>query len=229
MKRSLSALLLFLACFPASGQLLSPFERSMIRAGYPYFSTISWAFDTAWPQAQVRSILAAQIEKESRWKPNAELCVPRPSCSREHGIGLGQFTITPAFNVFVEVSAMHPLLKGWKPSEYRDPKKQILAMVVKNRMHYLQCEKIMAGREEVAACMASSYNGGHGGVLADRRLCQNTKGCDGSRWFGHVETTSLKAKTPLQGYGQSFFQINRQYATGVVRTWSPKYTPYVGN
>lgn len=229
MKRLLFALLLLLVSLPAAAQVLSDFDRRMIRAGSPHFTTITWAFDTAWPDAPMRSIVAAQIEKESRWNPNAELCVPRPTCSREHGIGLGQFTITARFNAFTEAAQAHPLLRGWKPAEYKDPKKQILAIVVKDKGHHRQCSPAFVGVTEIAACIASSYNGGFGGVMADRRVCQNTRGCDASRWFGHVENTSLKAKVPLQGYGQSFYQINRGYARGVVFQWSPKYVPHLGS
>lgn len=223
-------LAVILACFlPGVSLALSQFDQRMLREATPHFATITWAHEVAWPDAPMRSFVAAQAEKESRWNPKAELCVPKPSCSRERGIGLGQFTITQRFNAFQEVSRLHPLLHGWQPKDYADPKKQILAMVVKNKLHHRQCTPLLKGMDEVMACVASSYNGGHGGFLADRRLCGNTKGCNPSLWFGHVEQTSLKAKVPLTGYGQSFFQINRAYARGLVKEYRHKYVPYLGS
>lgn len=223
-------LVLILACLLCPlAQALSAFDQRMIQAGTPYFPLITSAYATVWPDAPMRSATAAMIEKESRWNPYAELCVPKPTCSRERGIGLGQFTITQKFNVFQEVARLHPRLTGWHPSQYTDPEMQIVGIVAKTKMHHRQCTPLMKGSTEVMACVASSYNGGHGGVLADRRLCGNTKGCEPALWFGHVEHTSMKAKVPLTGYGQSFFQINRAYARGVIFEWRPKYIVHLGN
>lgn len=225
--RTIWAICLLLLCTVAMA--VTPHEQRMIDKGKPLFPLVNWAFETAWPDAPMRSFVAAQAEKESLWNPQAVLCVPKPSCSREKGMGLGQFTITKKFNAFREVSLMHPLLRDWSPEEYTDPRKQALAMVVKNRSHYLQCTKLMRGVTHVMACVASSYNGGYGGFVADRRLCGNTIGCDPELWFGHVAETSLKAKKPLEGYGQSFYQINRGYAKVLVFDYRLKYVPYLGN
>lgn len=205
------------------------FDQRMLYAATPYLPLLSSAYEDAWPDSPMRSAAAAQAEKESRWNPRAELCVPKPTCSRERGIGLGQFTITPRFNVFVELSSRHPKLRGWKPEEYMDPAKQLLALVVKDRGHHRQCSPLFKAVDEVMACVASAYNGGFGGVLADRRLCSNTKGCDPTRWFAHVAEYSTKAKAPMAGYGQSFYQINRSYAHGVVKEWRHKYVPALGS
>ena len=206
-----------------------PHSAKMVERGKAYYPTITWAHDTAWPDSPMRSFTAAQIEKESLWNPDAELCVPKPTCSRERGLGLAQFTITPRFNAFTEVAELHPLLRGWRPEEYKDPKKQILAAVVKDRMHFRQCRPLMMGVEHQMACVASSYNGGHGGFLADRKLCSNTAGCNPQLWFGHVAETSTKAKAPLPGYGQSFFMINRGYSQALVHDYRSKYVEYLGN
>lgn len=225
--RSLAALGLVL-CAEAQAQAQA-FEQRMLEASRQYMPTIRSAFDTVWPDAPMRSVVAAQIEKESRWNPRAELCVPRPSCSRERGIGLGQFTITMKFNAFAEMRAAHPFLADWTPDKYFDPTKQIFAIVVKDRGHYRQCSKLFGEPREIMACVTSSYNGGFGGVMADHRLCTATRGCNPKVWFGHVSETSLKAKKPLEGYGQSFYQINRDYARGTVLDWNRKYTPHLGN
>lgn len=223
-------ILVYLTCLlPALSWALTPFEERMIQAGTPYFGLITWAHDTAWPTSPMRSFTAAQIQKESLWNPHAELCVPKPTCDRERGIGLGQFTITRRFNAFQEVSLLHPMLKGWAPHEYKDPRKQVLAVVVKDYAHYNQCRQLMLGTNEIMACVASSYNGGYGGFMADRRLCSNTAGCDPYKWFGNVSAVSIKAKAALPGYKNSFFDINRSYAQALVVDYRLKYVPHLGN
>jgi len=62
----------------------------------------------------------------------------------------------------------------------------------------------------------AAYNGGGGGLASDRRACAGTHGCDPGKWFGNVERTSLKAKAAVPGYGQSFFQINRDYVRNIM-------------
>lgn len=202
-------------------------DLKMIARATPYFGTLNEAVDVVWPDAPRRSFFGAQVERESLWNPQAQLCVPKPTCSRERGIGLGQMTITPRFNVFTEVQQLHPLLRDWQPKDYFDPRLQLIAIVAKDRQHYRQCTPLMANPDEILACAMSAYNGGFGGFSADRRLCSNTKGCEPTKWFGHVEHTSLKAKTALQGYGKSFFQINRGYVCEVVVRQAKKYSPYL--
>jgi membrane-bound lytic murein transglycosylase MltF len=51
-----------------------------------------------------------------------------------------------------------------------------------------------------------------------------TKGCDPEKWFGNVEKTSLKAKTAVKGYGQSFYQINRGYVRSIWFDRRQRYT-----
>ena len=46
---------------------------------------------------------------------------------------------------------------------------------------------------------------------------------DSGKWFGHVEHTSLKAKTAVPGYGKSFFEINREYVRNVMVTRTVRY------
>jgi membrane-bound lytic murein transglycosylase MltF len=72
----------------------------------------------------------------------------------------------------------------------------------------------------------AAYNGGLGGLAQDRRLCRATPGCDQSKWTGHVEKTSYKAKIAVKGYGKSFFEINREYVRNVMNIRKAKYTGY---
>lgn len=189
---------------------------------------------TVWPAAPIPSFLAAQVEQESCislthskcWNPRAEL-----KTKRENGVGFGQFTRayradgSIRFDKISELAAAHESLRGWTWEKRYDPSYQLMAIV--------EMDKAIFGRQKGAATerdrlsfTLSAYNGGESGVLQDRRLCANTKGCDQSRWLNHVAKTSLKSRTPHPGYKQSFFAINREYVTNVLDVRRPKYEPF---
>lgn len=179
-----------------------------------------------WPDAPLPSALAAQIEQETCislthrfcWNPAAEL-----KTSREYGFGLGQLTITSRFNAWDEVKAMDRSLSAWDWKDRHDPRMQIRALVIKDRFNW-RAFPDAAGIDRLAFAVAA-YNGGVGGIMADRRVCRATAGCDPVQWFGHVERTSLKNKVAVKGYGQSFFQINRDYVVNVLIKRRQKYVP----
>lgn len=199
-------------------------DARMIERGRPYFATISDSLDRlGWHDMPYPSFIAAQIEKESLWNPKAEL-----KTSREYGFGFGQFTITSRFNAFEEVKAMHRDLRDWKYEDRFDPARQIFAISVRDRNHYRQCTPLMADDYNAFACIAASYNGGHGGFISDRRICANTKGCDPRVWFKNVENTSMKQRSKVAGYGNSFFDINRAYVLDLMERRRAKYIPYFG-
>lgn len=189
---------------------------------------------TIWPDAPMPSFLAAQIEQESCitqthsrcWNPRAELKTPR-----ENGIGFGQFTRayradgSIRFDTISELAATHKSLHGWSWQKRYDAHYQLAAIVEMDRALYLRQRDTASKRDRLSFTLAA-YNGGPAGVLQDRRLCANTRGCDPSRWWGHVERTSLKSKTPAKGYGQSFFQINREYVSNILNVRRQKYEPY---
>lgn len=187
-----------------------------------------------WPDAPIPSFLAAQVEQESCislthskcWNPTAQL-----KTKREWGRGLGQVTTayradgSIRFDKQEELRQQFPSLRGWTTERWADPRYQLTAIV--------EMDKAIYGRQRGAATdldrlsfTLSAYNGGEGGVLQDRRLCSNTRGCDQSRWTGHVANTSLKSKTPHPGYRQSFFAINREYVTNILDVRRHKYKPY---
>ncbi len=187
-----------------------------------------------WPDAPMSSFLAAQIEQEtcitlthrSCWNPKAEL-----KTSREHGVGLGQFTRawhpdgSLRFDKISELAATHENLRGWSWEKRFDARYQLTAII--------EMDKAIYGRQRGVASnigrlsfMLAAYNGGEGGVLQDRRLCSNTVGCDPSRWLGHVEKTSLKSRLPAPGYRKSFFQINREYVYSVLHVRRAKYESF---
>jgi hypothetical protein len=218
---------LVLAFTTISALGLTAAEQRMIAKASPYFGLMSELTDAYWPTMPMREYLPAQVEKESLWNPQAQLCVPKPSCSRERGIGFGQFTITPKMNVWQEVKSKYPPLHKWKWEDRFDPKYQLTAMLLYNKEIYGRCRPLMGNEWGALACTASSYNGGFGGFTADRRLCSNTRGCDPTKWSGHIELTSTKSKVRVEGYGEPFYYINRGYVKKVLTEFSPKYRPYV--
>jgi len=88
-------------------------------------------------------------------------------------------------------------------------------------------ERFPASEGRLAFALAA-YNGGLGGTYSDIKLCRHTEGCDPGLWFGNVEHTSLKAKTKVVGYGQTFFDINRGYVRNVLIERRPKYARAMG-
>lgn len=184
-----------------------------------------------WPDAPDWALFAGQIEKESCitlkhskcWNPRAEL-----RTAREQGTGLGQVTRTARFDSLAELRAQFPReLAGWSwdsPTLY-DPAFQIRALLLMDRRNHRALTDVPEpDRMDMAL---AAYNGGMGGLLGERKLCQSTRGCDHRRWTGHVEHTSMKSRTPWKGYGQSAFQINRGYPSGV-RQRAEKYRPLMG-
>lgn len=181
-----------------------------------------------WASMPLPSALGAQVEQETCvslksqrcWSPRAEL-----RTSRERGVGLGQITKTSRFDALAEVRAANPTaLAGWnwdRDSLY-DPRFQLRALVLKDLQGWNTTSGAASDQDRLAFTFAG-YNGGIGGVLSDRQVCRGTPGCDFGRWFGHVERTSLKAKTVSAGYGKSFFAINREYVRNVLLVRRARY------
>lgn len=188
----------------------------------------------SWPDAPIPSFLAAQIEQESCislthskcWSPYAEL-----KTSREYGFGIAQTTIaykadgSVRFNVQEDLRKQYASLKGWTFEKRFDVGYQVLALVEMDHGIYRRVTWAPNDRERLAFTL-SAYNGGESGIRQDRLLCSNTPGCDNSRWFGHVERYSTKAKKPFHGYGQSPYDINRGYVRYVIDIRRPKYDRY---
>lgn len=179
-----------------------------------------------WPDHPLPSALPAQIEQETCSSLKSPKCFsPRAELktSREDGFGLGQITVTAAFNNFNEVKRMQPALAGWAWADRYQPQPQVVALLAMDYNAYRPCRGLMGTPYDALACALSAYNGGLGGFRSDRRLCGNTAGCNPTKWFGNVENTSTKAKTVVKGYGQSFYQINRAYVRNVLITRRDKY------
>lgn len=178
-----------------------------------------------WPKAPIPSFLAGQIEQETCitlkhkkcWNTHAEL-----KTDRERGVGLPQLTKTAKFD---NIQLAKDALK-WNGSEY-DLVFQLRSLVWFDLKNFNALKGIPDERERLHFTL-SAYNGGLGGVLKDRSLCQKQyPKCDPNKWFGNVERTSTKAKAPLKGYGQSFFMINRGYVDNIINKRRLKYVPYM--
>lgn len=196
-----------------------------------YLPVLQQELGKSWPEAPFQTVFAAQIEQESCvsltskrcWSPKAEL-----KTSREYGFGLGQVTIaynadgTERFNNFEAAKKLAPSMKDWEWGNRYDAAFQIRTLVLMDKFNYGKFAMMVLENERMAFSFAA-YNGGLGGVLSDRTVCKITEGCVPNRWFNQVENTSKKAKVPVKGYGQSFFQINRGYVRNIMCLRNVKY------
>ncbi len=175
-----------------------------------------------WRELYAPHLLAAQVEQESRWRPDARL-----HTAREDGYGLAQFTVTPRFNVVLETIAAHPReLAGWGMSNVMDPRFQLRAMVLKDRSLWRSITG-MATDDDRAAAMLAAYNGGAGSVAKRRATCRGAPGCDASRWWGHAELHPPQARVAVHGYARSFADINTEYPRLIMRVRAAKYAVHL--
>lgn len=227
--------LVFLGLALLTGMLFLAFAGRATAAELPpgavkYLPVLAAEQAAHWPNAPLRSAIAAQIEQETCpslksakcWNPRTEL-----KTSREYGFGLGQLTVTPKFDNFAEARKLHGSLRDWKFEDRFDAERQLRVVVLMDRAAFNRLPFVGDQRERLAMTF-SAYNGGLGGVLQDRRLCAKVTWCDPDRWFGHVEHHSLKAKTKTSGYGKSFFDINRGYVRAVMDERRHRYTAFFG-
>lgn len=190
-----------------------------------------------WPESPEPWTLGGLVEQESCvslksprcWNPRAEL-----KTSREYGFGFGQITVaynadgTERFNKFAELKAQYASLNAWRWQDRYDPGYQLTAVV---EMTHGLWRRVPPAADVGAqwAFTLASYNGGLGSLLQDRRVCANSAGCDPSRWFGNIETHSLKSRAPQKAYGgQSWFSINRGYVRNVLTLRRGKYRQFWG-
>lgn len=234
LEHPIGAGLVFLALALLTGMLFMAFSARATAAELPpgavqYLLVLKAEQSSFWSDVPLRSALAAQVEQETCaslksakcWNPRAEL-----KTSREVGFGLSQLTVTSKFDNFAEARKLDKSLQEWNFADRYDPRRQLRTLVLMDRSAYRSLTRFVPDPTERLAMTLSAYNGGLGGVLQDRRLCATVDGCDPKRWFGNVETHSLKAKVKAAGYGQSFFCVNRSYPQNVMFTRRVKYSTY---
>lgn len=217
-------------CLRCLALVVPPPGLQLIANEEKYLPMLHRELNTHWPTVSTKSVFAAQVQQETCsslkskkcWSPTAEL-----KTSREYGFGLGQITITSKFNNFTEARKLDRSLKDWVWENRYNPEYQLRTMVLSDKFNYGKFTWA-GGEHDRLAFSFAAYNGGIGGVLSDRAICRTVSGCDQSRWFGHVEHTSNKARVSQKGYGQGFFQINRAYVKNIMVVRRARYKLYFG-
>ena len=142
---------------------------------------------------------AAQVHQESRWKFNARSPVGAQ--------GLGQ--VMPSTATWL--AQLFPKTLG-KVEPY-NPTWSLMALVSYDRW---LADRIKARNAcEQAAMVLSSYNGGLGWLIRDRKLA-SASGADSLTWFGSVERFNA-------GRSAAAFNETRGYPRLILRKWEADY------
>jgi len=145
------------------------------------------------------AMFAGQIHQESRWKFDARSPVGAQ--------GLGQ--VMPSTAAWL--AATFPKALG--KNEPYNPTWSMQALVSYDR--WLASRITAADSCEQAAMILSSYNGGLGWLIRDRKLA-SAKGADKLTWFDSVERFNA-------GRSAAAFKENRAYPRLILRQWEPLY------
>ncbi len=170
-----------------------PAEAQQYRRDLTRIAQAEWGLDA--PVAT----FAAQVHQESRWKFNAKSPVGAQ--------GLGQVMPTTA----TWLAQVFPKTLG-KVEPY-NPTWSLMALVSYDRW---LADRIK-GRNgcERHAMVLSSYNGGLGWLIRDRKLA-SAQGADPLAWFGSIERFNA-------GRSAAAFKENRGYPRLILRTFEAQY------
>ncbi len=201
----------------------TPPEKSL-----PWLPVLQQEASQYWPDNPSLAVLAAQPEQETCpslhskgcWNPHAGF-----KTSREEGIGLGQITITSKYDNLAAARTLDSSLHTWAYEQRYDGRRQLRAMILMDRASYKKLSMIQDKHQRNKMAL-SAYNGGLGGLLNDRRLCDSIDGCNPDMWDGNVELHSLKSHVKYKGYGKSFFEINREYPKNIYWFRADHYREY---
>lgn len=210
--------------------------RTYVPAGAKVYGPVLKAEQVRlWPAHPMPSMLGALVEQESCitlkhprcWNPAARL-----KTDREEGAGMGQITRaynsdgSVRFDSLAAARQLDPSLAEWSwVNVYRRPDLQLRAIVAMNRDCYRRIARLVKDDGARLQMCDAAYNGGWGGLQAERRACGQRSGCDPQVWFGHVELACLKSRTRWKGYGMSACDINREHVRMVVLERRQKYVP----
>lgn len=206
-------------------------ETAVPPQAHAYLPTLGAEARTHWQAADGRSApvstMAGMIDHEtgcpgmrSCWQPTA-----RFKTSREEGVGFGQFTRayradgTLRFDALSELKALYPFaLKdaGWGATKY-DPELQLRAVVLKLRTNYAHASRLTPHEDERLTFATVMHNRGVAGVQNEAAACAMTRGCDRTRWRGHVERTCTASRATITGTRLSACDISRRYPIDVAR------------
>jgi hypothetical protein len=173
---------------------------------------LTQATNMYWPTIPRREFTAGVVEQESLMKIDAHL-----RTSREHGCGIGQFTIaynkdgSVRFDALEEAKKLDKSLAGWSWSDCANLTYQANATVLSSKAGYRDCEAIMANSDQALKCVGAKHNGGAGSINNRIRKCRAVKGCDPKMWDGNLELHCPQSKTKVAGYGESFCETNSRY------------------
>ncbi|WP_312818238.1 transglycosylase SLT domain-containing protein [Pseudomonas sp.] len=170
-----------------------PAEAQQYRRDLTRIAQAEWGLDA--PVAT----FAAQVHQESRWRFNAKSPVGAQ--------GLGQ--VMPSTAVWL--AELFPDTLG--NVEPYNPTWSLIALVSYDRW---LADRIK-GRNacERHAMVLSSYNGGLGWLIRDRKLA-SAKGVDPLVWFGSIERFNA-------GRSVAAFRENRGYPRLILKTWEAQY------
>ena len=191
---------------PVLPELAAPVRERAER----YLAALREELVTHWPTFSAPSVMAAQIEQETCislshrrcWSPHAEL-----KTQHEYGFGLGQITVTRAYDNFAGATKLDSSLATWEWEDRFNPTYQLRTLVLTNRINARSLDFGETDQDQ-HALMLSAYNGGLGGTLtivrcADsppavtRRSGSATSSCIASRagsvWPCTVIAASLKS------------------------------------
>lgn len=195
-----------------------------------YLPVLSAEISKFWPNVPLKSALASQSEQETCaslkgkrcWSPYAEL-----KTAREYGFGLGQTTVTASFNNFTEAKKLDSSLRDWQWENRYRADYQLRTMVLTDKVNFNKFTWAHDPFERQAMSFAA-YNGGLGGTVSESKMCAAKQGCDRSKWFGNIEFTSKKSRVKYQGYGKSFYEINREYVVNIMHVRRLRYVSFFG-
>lgn len=178
-------------CGPARAEI--PMQAEQFRRDLSRIAQAEWGLEA--PVAT----FAAQVHQESRWKFNAK--------SPAGAQGLGQVMPTTA----TWLAELFPRALG-KVEPY-NPTWSMQALVSYDRW---LADRIKARDPcQQGAMVLSSYNGGLGWLIRDRKLA-SAKGADPLTWFESIERFN-------SGRSAAAFKENRQYPRLILQRWERLY------
>ncbi len=223
--------LLALYGIPANAAGPSSLSAGVPQRAHLYLPMLGQEVTAHWPAVPMREYMGGLIEHESCvtltsarcWSPTSRL-----KTHREEGAGFGQLTRawrqdgSLRFDALAEMRDKHQALRGMSwGSIYTQPRLQLRAVVLKMRDNFEALSGVVVPMQRLAMADAA-YNGGLGGVMTERRACAMRRGCDPQTWWGHVEATCMKSRTPIYGT-RSACDINRNHVRDVLRVRAPQY------
>lgn len=211
----------------------SAYAEPIPAAAQRYLPVITAEAKAHWPAETGRSAplatLAGLIDHETAC-PRVATCF-RPEATyktaREEGVGFGMFTRAYTangklrFDALTELKALHPQAlaqANWEKNKF-NPVLQARALVLKFADNY---DTAAGLTKEPLVFAVVMHNRGAQGVANEIALCAMTRGCDSTRWAGHVERTCTASRKIIPGTGRSACDISRAYPVDVARR-SVKY------